>query len=120
MIEPRGDRDLAQEAIAGERPGEVGPEHLDGDLPVVFEVVREVDRGHAAGAEFALNAVVAGEGGRETRSGVRHARARGRGFSGLDQCRSAWQADEFAHAIGRQRSLRLQRSAAPVTQPDVP
>ena len=55
MVQPRGDLDLAQEPLAGQRPREVRAEHLDGDVAVVLEVVREVDRGHAAGAELALD-----------------------------------------------------------------
>ena len=39
---------------------------------VVFEVVREVDSGHAAGAEFFLNGVAVGEGGFEAVEKVGH------------------------------------------------
>jgi hypothetical protein len=38
---------------------------LDGDVAVVLEVVREPDGGHAALADFAIDPVVAGEGGGE-------------------------------------------------------
>ena len=37
--------------------GELGAEHLEGDLPVVLEVVGEVDGRHAALAQLALDAV---------------------------------------------------------------
>ena len=65
MAELRGELDLAQEAVAAERLGEVGAQHLERDVAVVLEVVREVDRGHAAGAELALDAVAALEGGEQ-------------------------------------------------------
>ena len=51
------------------RGGELGPEHLDGDLAVVLEVVGEVDRGHAARAELALDAVAVREGGAQSGAG---------------------------------------------------
>ena len=45
--------------------GELGAEDLDGDLAVVLEVVREVDRGHAALAELALEPIAVGQCRRE-------------------------------------------------------
>ena len=53
--------------------GEFGVEDLDGDLAVVLEVVGEVDGGHAALAELALEAVAVGEGGGEAGDGIGHA-----------------------------------------------
>ena len=40
-------------------------QHLDGDFALVLEIVREIHRGHAAGAEFALDAVATAKGGGE-------------------------------------------------------
>ena len=37
--------------------GEVGPEHLDGDRPVVLEIAGEVDRGHTALPDLAIEQV---------------------------------------------------------------
>jgi hypothetical protein len=54
--------DLALEALGAERGGELGEENLEGDGPVVAEVLREVDNGHAAAAELALEGVAVGEG----------------------------------------------------------
>ena len=54
--------DLADEALGAEGRGELGAEHLDGDLAVVLQVVGEVDGGHAALAELALDAVGGAEG----------------------------------------------------------
>ena len=66
MVQARRDRDLAEEAFAGERPGEVGVKDLDGDVAVVLEVAGEVDRGHPARPELALDPVAAGQRRRET------------------------------------------------------
>jgi hypothetical protein len=67
MDQPRGDLDLPQEPLAPDGRRQVGAEHLDGDLTVVLPVVRQVDRGHAARAELALDAVALREGGSEPR-----------------------------------------------------
>ena len=39
---------------------ELGLQDLEGNLPLVLDVVSQVDRGHAALTEFGLDAVVAG------------------------------------------------------------
>ena len=65
--------DLAEEPLGADHGGEVGAEHLDGDLALVAEVVGEVDGGHAALAELALDAVAVGENGAEALDGVGHA-----------------------------------------------
>ena len=62
MLEPGRDADLAGEAVRAERGGELGTEHLDRDLAVVLEVVGQVDGGHAALAELALDPVGGAEG----------------------------------------------------------
>ena len=49
---------------AGNRP-ELGTEHLDRDEPVVLEVAREPDCGHAVAAELTLERVAVTQGGRE-------------------------------------------------------
>ena len=74
MLQARGGADLAQEPLAAERRAEIGMQHLDGHVAIVLEVVREVDRGHAAGAEFALDAVAVGEGGVQARADGVHRR----------------------------------------------
>jgi len=65
MLQPRRGADFRQEPFAAECGAEVGMQHLDRDIALVFQVVREVHRSHAAGAEFALDAIAVGEGGRE-------------------------------------------------------
>ena len=49
------------------RRTEIRMQHLDGDVAIVLEIVREVDRRHAARAELALDAVAVGECRCETR-----------------------------------------------------
>ena len=70
MLEPGGEADLALEALGAERGGELGEQDLEGDGPVVAEVVGQVDDGHAAAAELALEGVAVGEG---VAQAVRHA-----------------------------------------------
>ncbi|HET6576974.1 MAG TPA: hypothetical protein VFG66_01545 [Gemmatimonadales bacterium] len=65
MLEPRGHADLPKKTFGAERGGELRAEELEGDGPVVTEVVGEVDQGHAAAAELAVEPVAAGKGGRE-------------------------------------------------------
>ena len=72
VVEPAGDGDLAQEPLGTERGGEVGPEHLQGDRPVLPGVVAEVHRGPPAAPELALDRVPAGERRLQLRKGVQH------------------------------------------------
>ena len=57
----RAGRWVRQKAGA-EGAGELGVEHLQGDGAVVAEVLGEVDGGHSAAAELALDAVAIGQG----------------------------------------------------------
>ena len=66
VLEVGGDPDLAEEAVGAERGGELGAEHLDGDRPLVLEVLGEVDRGHAAFADLALDVVAISQRGSES------------------------------------------------------
>ena len=61
MLQPGGDLDLEQESLRADGGGELGVEHLEGDRPVVAEIVSQVDRGHAATAQLALEAVAIGQ-----------------------------------------------------------
>ena len=63
VLEVGGDSDLAQEAVGAERGGELRPEHLDRDLPVVLEVPGEKHRRHAALADLSLDLVPVPQGG---------------------------------------------------------
>ena len=50
MVEPGGDAHFREEAVGPSAAARSG-EDLDGDLAVVLEVVGEIDRGHATGAD---------------------------------------------------------------------
>ena len=61
MLQVGGGLDFAEEPLGADDGGQLGPQDLDGDLAVVLEVLRQVDGGHAARAELALEAVAVGE-----------------------------------------------------------
>ena len=52
--------------------GQLGMEHLERHRPVVAEVVRQVDRRHAAAAQFPIEPVPVAEGGLESGAEVGH------------------------------------------------
>ena len=51
--------DLAQEALGADRSGDIRPQHLDGHLARVPQVASAIDDRHAAGAEHAVDFVLA-------------------------------------------------------------
>ena len=55
-----------EKALGAETCGKLGVENLQRDRAVVPEVVGEIDRGHSAAAELALEHVAVGQGGLET------------------------------------------------------
>ena len=57
VLEPRGEADLALEALGAEHMGQLGVQHLERDRAVVPEVLRQVDHGHATPAELELDTV---------------------------------------------------------------
>ena len=63
VLEVGGEPDLAEEPVGADGGGELGPQGLDGDLAAVAQVFREVDRGHAAFADQALDLVAVAERG---------------------------------------------------------
>ena len=74
MLELRGDLDLPLKARGADGRGEIVAEHLDRDLAAVPHIVREVDGGHAAGSELALQHVLPGEARVYLRDAVGHGR----------------------------------------------
>jgi hypothetical protein len=62
VVELCGDSDFPEEPRGTQSRGEVQTHDLYRHLPVVLEVLGEVDGGHAAGAEAALDLVAVGEG----------------------------------------------------------
>ncbi len=82
MLEVGGGPDLAQEPLGPDHGGQLGSQHLDRDLAVVPQILREVDCGYASLAQLALDAVAVGEGGRERRRENAHGPTR---FSGRNR-----------------------------------
>jgi len=73
VLQARRQRDLGQKPIGAERLGDFGANGLDGDLPRVPNVVREVNGRHPAFAELALDVVAAREAAPEHVMGLGHA-----------------------------------------------
>ena len=65
MLQVRGGPDFGEEPLGADHRGQLGAQHLERDLAVVLEVVRQVDRRHAALAQLPLEAVAVGERGGE-------------------------------------------------------
>ena len=75
VLEIGGGLDLLDESRGPQHGGKFGPQHLDGDLPLVLEVFGQVDRCHAARTEFVLDGIAVGEGAFEAIKSVRHGAA---------------------------------------------
>ena len=61
VLELRREPDLAQEPLGAEEGGKFRAEHLDCDQAVVLQIASEIDRGHPAATELALDTVAAGQ-----------------------------------------------------------
>jgi hypothetical protein len=61
MIQAGGQLNLSKKALAAERFGQIGTQHLDSDFPAVLVVVSQVNRGHTARSELAVQSIVTGE-----------------------------------------------------------
>jgi hypothetical protein len=57
VLELGGDPDLAQKPLGADRGGDLRIEHLDGDLPLVAAVSREVDERHTPASDLPLDDV---------------------------------------------------------------
>lgn len=79
MLERGGEVDLALEALDPYRGCQLGDEPLEGDVPAVPQVAAEVDHGHAAPTELALDQVSVLKGQRESRIARGHKAPSGRG-----------------------------------------
>ena len=60
MIQSRGEADLALEAFGSQRRRQLGVEQLERHRAIVAQVAREVDGGHPAAPELALDTVAVG------------------------------------------------------------
>ena len=72
MLEVGGELDLGQEALGADHGRQLGPEHLERHPPVVPDVLGQVDGGHAAGADLAVEPVAVGQGGLEPAEELGH------------------------------------------------
>ncbi len=61
MLQPRGEPDLLLESLRSQARRDFGMEDLEGDRPVVAQVLRQEYRGKAAASELALDAILAAE-----------------------------------------------------------
>ena len=61
-----------EEPLGADDGGQFRPQHLDRHAAVVLDVLGQVDGGHAALAELALEAVAVGEGFGQAGEGTRH------------------------------------------------
>ena len=71
MLQVGRELDLGQEPLGPDHRGELGAEHLERHPPGMPDVLGQVDRGHAAGADLALEAVAVRQGGLESAQQVR-------------------------------------------------
>lgn len=62
MVQVGGGRDLEEKALGPEGVDQFRTEDLYGDLTIMLEVMREIDRSHAACAKLAVEAVAIGQG----------------------------------------------------------
>ncbi len=73
MLEVGRRRDLCQEPLGSHHRCEFGLQDLERDFTFVLEVIGQVDGGHAAFAEFRLDAVATFQGCVQAGYGIRHA-----------------------------------------------
>ena len=83
VLQARGDLDFPEETVGPDGERDLGIEQLDGDRPMVLEVLRQKDRRHPATAQLALDVISPSqrvpEGFEEVRQGIASAKS---GFRG--------------------------------------
>ncbi len=67
MLQAGAEPDLSEESSRAKRGGELGMHDLERDRLVMLQVVGQVNRGHPAAAELAVERVAVGQGGLEGR-----------------------------------------------------
>ena len=60
VLELGSDLDLAEEPFRAKGGGQLGPQYLDRHLAMVFQILGEVHRRHAAGTHLFLDGVAVG------------------------------------------------------------
>jgi len=66
VLDVGGDLDLLEKPLRTDDRRQLWMQNLDGNLTVVFEVLRGIDGGHATHAKLTLEGVSVGKGGCET------------------------------------------------------
>ena len=72
VLELGGHANFTVESLGTDRGAELRVQHLDGDLALMLEILREVDGGHAAGAELAFHAIPVGQSRLQSIESVAH------------------------------------------------
>ena len=98
VVQARRDLDLVQEALGADRCRQIGLEDFERYLPVVLDVFREIDRGHAAGPDLADDRVAVRQRGGESLNKVGHNHARSEGGAPCTR--------EGTVTVGRRRETR--------------
>ena len=73
MIQAGGQLNLSKKALAAERFREIGTQDFDRDFAAVLVVVGQVDRGHTARSELAVESILMGERIGQDRRGLHNA-----------------------------------------------
>jgi hypothetical protein len=79
VLQASGGPDFPLKALRAERGSQVRVQHLERDLPIVLQILREVHRGHAAPANLAVEPIAVSQGTLELtyRSAVHELPSRG-------------------------------------------
>src|SRR5687767_1345738 len=72
MLQVGGGADFLQEPLGADHRGQIGPEDFEGDLAVVPEILRQIDRRHATLAQLPLDPVTVREGRAEAGERIAH------------------------------------------------
>jgi hypothetical protein len=73
VVEPSSDANLAEESIWTERGSEIRMQHLECDDPLVFGILREINRRHTSATELPIHRVGRREDVADTLDWGRHA-----------------------------------------------
>jgi hypothetical protein len=81
VLQAGGDPDLLEKPLRADEPGELVPDNFEGDRTSVPEVLHQVDHGHAATAQLALEPIPLGQGRSQSRQRIRQWAHRRKGDS---------------------------------------
>ena len=72
MLQLGRDLDLAVEPLRTDGCGQLRVEHLDGDVALMLQIQGQIDRGHAAATQLALDGISVGKSDLETGEDLGH------------------------------------------------